>query len=105
MIQFAYKPLPENLFWALLFGLMILRGPGALSLDRLLGPAVLSSALPFAGTARRVLKAVDRVGRPLGLLAQRLFMAGLPVGGGAGGRGPAGRRSRHAPCSRACCSS
>jgi hypothetical protein len=37
---------------------MILRGPGALSLDRLLGPAVLSSALPFAGTARRVLKTV-----------------------------------------------
>ena len=58
VIQFAYKPLPENLFWALLFGLMILRGPGALSLDRLLGPAVLSSALPFAGTARRVLKTV-----------------------------------------------
>jgi NADH dehydrogenase FAD-containing subunit/uncharacterized membrane protein YphA (DoxX/SURF4 family) len=75
VIQFAYKPLPENLFWALLFGLMILRGPGALSLDRLLGPAVLSSALPFAGIARSVLKAVDRIGRPLGLLAQRLFMA------------------------------
>ena len=85
VIEFAYKPLPENLFWALLFGLMILRGPGALSLDRLLGPAVLSSALPFAGTARRVLKAVDRVGRPLGLLAQRLMMAAFlwaaaPVG-------------------------
>jgi NADH dehydrogenase FAD-containing subunit/uncharacterized membrane protein YphA (DoxX/SURF4 family) len=85
VIEFAYKPLPENLFWALLFGLMILRGPGALSLDRLLGPAVLSSALPFAGTARRVLEAVDRVGRPLGLLAQRLVMAAFlwaaaPVG-------------------------
>jgi NADH dehydrogenase FAD-containing subunit/uncharacterized membrane protein YphA (DoxX/SURF4 family) len=85
VIQFAYKPLPENLFWALLFGLMILRGPGALSFDRLLGPAVLSSALPFAGSARRVLKAIDRVGRPLGLLAQRLFMAAFlwpaaPVG-------------------------
>ena len=85
VIQFAYKPLPENLFWALLFGLMILRGPGALSLDRLLGPAVLTSALPFADVARRVLKAIDRVGQPLGLLAQRLFMAAFlwaaaPVG-------------------------
>src|SRR4029077_19980939 len=75
VIEFAYKPLPENLFWALLFGLMILRGPGALPIERLLGPAVLSSALPFAGTARRVLKAVDRVGRSLGPLAQRLMMA------------------------------
>jgi hypothetical protein len=40
LIQFAYKPLPENLFWALLFSLMILRGAGALSLDRPLGPAL-----------------------------------------------------------------
>ena len=75
VIQFAYKPLPENLFWALLFGFMILRGPGALSLDRLIGPAVLSSALPFAGVARRVLETMDRIGRPVGLLALRLFMA------------------------------
>src|SRR6516164_8839945 len=75
VIQFAYKPLPENLFWALLFGMMILRGAGALSLDRLFGPAALSSALPFAGTARRVLEAVDRVGRLVVPLALRLFMA------------------------------
>src|SRR6516165_6424878 len=74
-IQFAYKPLPENLFWALLFGMMILRGAGALSLDRLFGPAALSSALPFAGTARRVLEAVDRAGRLVVPLALRLFMA------------------------------
>src|SRR6516165_5876542 len=75
VIQFAYKPLPENLFWALLFGLMILRGPGALSLDKLFGPALLSSALPLAGRVRRMLEFVDRIGRPIGLLAMRLFMA------------------------------
>jgi len=75
VIQFAYKPLPENLFWALLFALMILRGPGALSLDKLFGPALLSSALPAAGRVRRLLEFVDRVGRPIGLLAMRLFMA------------------------------
>ena len=75
VIQFAYKPLPENLFWALLFGLMILRGPGALSLDKLFGPALLSSALPLAGRARRLLELVDRIGRPIGLLTMRLFMA------------------------------
>src|SRR5262249_14943773 len=73
VIQFAYVPLAENLFWALLFGLMIVRGPGALSLDRLVGAAVLSSALPFAGLARRVIALLDRVGQPLGLLAVRLF--------------------------------
>ncbi len=75
VIQFAYKPLPENLFWALLFGLMILRGPGALSLDRLIGPAALSSALPFAGTARRLFESLTRIGRPVGLLGLRLFMS------------------------------
>jgi NADH dehydrogenase/putative oxidoreductase len=75
VIQFAYLALPENLFWALLFGLMIVRGPGALSLDWLVGAAVLSSALPFAGLARRVVEALDRFGQPLGLLALRLFMA------------------------------
>jgi NADH dehydrogenase/putative oxidoreductase len=85
VIQFAYKPLPENLFWALLFGMMILRGAGALSLDRLLGPAALSSALPFAGAARRLLEAVDSVGRLVVPLALRLFMAAFlwavaPVG-------------------------
>jgi NADH dehydrogenase/putative oxidoreductase len=85
VIQFAYKPLPENLFWALLFGMMILRGAGALSLDQLLGPAALSSALPLAGTARRLLEAVDRVGRLVVPLALRLFMAAFlwamaPVG-------------------------
>jgi NADH dehydrogenase/putative oxidoreductase len=85
VIQFAYKPLPENLFWALLFGMMILRGAGALSLDRLFGPAVLSSALPFAGTARRVLEAADRAGRLVVPLTLRLFMAAFlwaiaPVG-------------------------
>ena len=37
VIQYAYVPLPENLFWALFFALMIVRGPGALSLDRLVG--------------------------------------------------------------------
>ena len=75
VIQFAYKPLPENLFWALLLGMMILRGAGALSLDRLFGPAALSSALPVAGAARRLLEAVDRVGRLVVPLALRLFMA------------------------------
>lgn len=75
VIQFAYKPLPENLFWALLFALMILRGAGALSLDKLFGPALLDSALPLAGRVRRLLTDVDRIGRPIGLLAMRLFMA------------------------------
>src|SRR5215471_2196535 len=54
---------------------MILRGAGALSLDKLFGPALLDSALPLAGRVRRLLTYVDRIGRPIGLLAMRLFMA------------------------------
>jgi len=62
-IEFAYKPLPENLFWALLFGLMMLRGRARCrSIAARPSRAVERASLPARAA---VLKAVDRVGRSL----------------------------------------
>jgi NADH dehydrogenase FAD-containing subunit/uncharacterized membrane protein YphA (DoxX/SURF4 family) len=75
VIQFNYLQLPEHLFWAILFGLMIVRGPGAISLDHLLAPALGRSALPFAALAQRVVGLLDRYAQPLYQLFVRLWMA------------------------------
>jgi len=75
VIQFNYQALPEHLFWAILFGLMIVRGPGAISLDHLLAPALSRSALPFADFGRRLVALVDRYIQPLYQLFIRLWMA------------------------------
>ena len=73
--HYAYRALPDQAFIVLLLGRMVLCGAGALSLDRLIGPSVLRSALPFAGLGRRCLDLVDRFGVPLALLALRLLLA------------------------------
>ncbi|MFX8754981.1 DoxX family protein, partial [Acinetobacter baumannii] len=40
VIEFNYLELPDHLFWAILAGWLIVRGPGPISLDRLFaGPA------------------------------------------------------------------
>ena len=75
VIQLNYLELPEHLFWAILFGLMIVRGPGAISLDALIAPALARSALPLAGPARRLTALVDRFAQPLYQLFIRLWMA------------------------------
>lgn len=75
VIQFNYQALPEHLFWAILFGLMIVRGPGAISLDHLLAPALSRSALPLADLGRRLVALIDRHLQPLYQLFIRLWMA------------------------------
>src|SRR5262249_10676577 len=75
VIQFNYLELPEHLFWAILFGLMIVRGPGAISLDALIAPALARTALPFASTARRLTAFIDRWAQPVYQLFIRLWMA------------------------------
>ncbi len=42
VIQVYYKELPDHVFWAILLGWLVVRGPGALSLDRLIAPAIRS---------------------------------------------------------------
>jgi len=75
VIQFAYLELPEHLLWAILLGWFLVRGAGPLSLDRLIGRAVLESALPGRRLATRGLAWLDAGVAPIYQLFLRLWMA------------------------------
>ncbi|MGE0734003.1 MAG: FAD-dependent oxidoreductase [Alphaproteobacteria bacterium] len=75
IIQFSYKELPDHLFWAILFGWMFVRGPGALSLDRLFGKALAASALPGARIGAALIGAIETYLAPVYTLFVRLWMA------------------------------
>jgi NADH dehydrogenase/putative oxidoreductase len=75
VIQFSYKELPEQLFWAILFGWLFVRGAGALSLDALFGRAAAQSALPGARLVARLVAAVTDYAGPIYTLFVRLWMA------------------------------
>jgi NADH dehydrogenase FAD-containing subunit/uncharacterized membrane protein YphA (DoxX/SURF4 family) len=75
IIQFAYVALPDHLFWAILFGWLMVRGPGALSLDHAIGPALARTALPFAAGMAAAVDAITRYGAPAYQLFLRLWMA------------------------------
>ncbi|MSP66581.1 MAG: DoxX family membrane protein [Alphaproteobacteria bacterium] len=77
VVQFEYQALNEHVYWVLLLGWFVVRGAGALSLDRLLAPGLARSAVPFAGALAAALAATARVGAPLYLLALRLGLAGM----------------------------
>jgi NADH dehydrogenase/putative oxidoreductase len=77
VIQFAYKELPEHLFWAILLGWFVVKGPGRISLDALIAPQLERLALPFAGLAKRLVAFVTTFGGPLYQLFIRLWMAEL----------------------------
>jgi len=75
VIQVYYKELPDHLFWALLLGWLILRGPGALSLDRMLAPAIRRTAIPLIEPAAALVDAATRYAAPVHQLVLRLWMA------------------------------
>lgn len=75
IIQFAFIQLPDHLFWAILFGWLFARGPGALSLDHAIGPALARTALPLAGEMAAAVAALTRYGGPAYQLFIRLWMA------------------------------
>ncbi len=72
-------PDAQSLWTALLLRVVVL-GPGALSLDRLLRPGLESSALPGAAAAGRALAALQRWGGPAYQLGLRLWLAAAPAG-------------------------
>ena len=74
VIEFNYLELPDHLFWAILAGWLIVRGPGPISLDRLFA-GLAESAVPGAATVARLTATIDRLVAPLYLLFIRLWMA------------------------------
>ncbi len=75
VIQFSYRTLDINLYWAALFGWFVVFGAGPLSLDRRLAAGLRNSALPFAARAMRATAGLERWGGPAYLLALRLWFA------------------------------
>jgi NADH dehydrogenase FAD-containing subunit/uncharacterized membrane protein YphA (DoxX/SURF4 family) len=51
-LQLTYKELADHLYWMALLALVVLRGPGALSLDQFIAPHLARSAIPFGGALR-----------------------------------------------------
>ena len=77
IIQYEYLALPEHLFWAILLGLIAVRGAGALSLDHLFGRALARAALPGASFGEAAFAALTRYGGPGYQLFIRLWMANI----------------------------
>ncbi|MGQ0677289.1 MAG: FAD-dependent oxidoreductase [Rhodospirillales bacterium] len=75
VIQFNYKELPDHLFWAILLGWLVVRGPGALSLDHAIAPAIRRTAIPLITPLADLFAAATRWLDPPYRLFIRLWMA------------------------------
>jgi NADH dehydrogenase FAD-containing subunit/uncharacterized membrane protein YphA (DoxX/SURF4 family) len=75
VIQFSYRTLDINLYWAALFGWFVVFGAGPLSLDRQFAAGLRNSALPFVARAMRVTAELERWGGPAYRLILRLWLA------------------------------
>jgi len=75
VVHFNYLALDGNLLQAALFSWLVVRGAGALSLDRLLSRGLADSALPFAAPILSAFAGITRYVAPIGLLLLRLWIA------------------------------
>ncbi len=83
VIQFNYQALDTHLLWAALLGGYVVRGAGALSLDRLLGSGLADSALPLAAPLANAAAWVTRHLEPAYRLLLCLWLAAaLAIAGG-----------------------
>jgi len=73
VIQYAYMAVPEQEFWAILFGWYVVMGAGTFSLDRLL--AVSGTAFPFADRIEALGRAITRYAGPIYMLFIRFWIA------------------------------
>jgi NADH dehydrogenase/putative oxidoreductase len=89
VIQLEYRDLDMQMFWAALLGWYVVRGAGALSLDRRLAKGLAGSALPFAAKIVRLLARCTRIGDPGYRMALRTWL-GAAITLGALGLAPAG---------------
>jgi NADH dehydrogenase FAD-containing subunit len=76
-------PSPLHLYWAVLLGWIIVRGPGAISIDALLSRGLVSTAIPGTAALGRATGAATRVLEPWYRLALRLWIATAPLAVGA----------------------
>ena len=76
-LQFTYKDLADHLYWMALLGLLIFRGPGALSVDYLIAPHLAGSAIPFGASLRRIASFKQRFLLPPFELLVRVLLAWL----------------------------
>ena len=82
-LQGAAGPSPLHLYWAVLLGWIIVRGPGAISIDALLSRGLVSTAIPGTAALGRVISATTRVLEPWYRLTLRLWIATAPLAVGA----------------------
>jgi NADH dehydrogenase FAD-containing subunit/uncharacterized membrane protein YphA (DoxX/SURF4 family) len=76
-LQFTYKELADHLFWMALLGFLILRGPGAFSLDYFIAAHLERSAIPFGRSLCRIAAFLARFLLPPFTLAVRIWLAWL----------------------------
>ena len=76
-LQLTYKELADHLYWMALLGFLVLRGPGALSLDHFIAPHLARSAIPFGGALRRLAIWLDRYALPPYQVVIRVWFAWL----------------------------
>jgi NADH dehydrogenase/putative oxidoreductase len=79
-LQFTYKPLDIHVYWMLSLGLLFVRGPSALSLDHVVAPHLVGSALPFAATLQKAGRILTCRIAPVYLLFLRVWLAYACVG-------------------------
>jgi putative oxidoreductase len=82
-LQGSNGPSPLHLYWAVLLGWIIVRGPGAISIDALLSRGLVSTAIPGTTALGRATGAATRVFEPWYRLAVRLWIATAPLAVGA----------------------
>ena len=78
--QLGLEASEPNLFIIALLGWFVVRGPGALSIDRAVAAGLRASALPLAQPVMRALDALRRTGAPAYLLLVRLWLAAAIAG-------------------------
>jgi len=77
VIQFEYRALDQNLYWAALFGWYVIMGAGPISLDRLLASGLAASALPLVKPLGQLYAVITRYLGPVYQLGLRLWLASL----------------------------
>ena len=82
-LQGSDGPSPLHLYWAVLLGWIIVRGPGAISVDALLSRGLVSTAIPGTAALGRATRAATPILEPWYRLALRLWIATAPLAAGA----------------------